>query len=167
MNIGDTELKPWLVVIGYGNDLRGDDGAGRLVARAVEARNLPGVLVLDSHQLVPEMADEIASAELVLFVDASVNQDLSDFRVLPLASVESKVELGHCADPNWLLTLTRRLYGRMPAARLLTIAAPCLDFGEHLSPLCQHAVAEAVLYIESVARDYPSRARSAAACAAR
>ena len=54
-----------LVVIGYGNELRGDDGAGPRVARAVAAHNLPGVQIITAHQLTPEMADGLAEARVV------------------------------------------------------------------------------------------------------
>lgn len=147
MNVGATEARPWLVVIGYGNELRGDDGAGRHVARAVRELNLPGVKVVDVQQLVPEIVDEIASADLVLFVDASANPEPRGFQILPLAPEEPRASLGHGSDPRWLLALTRLLHGRAPTACLLAVASSNLELGEGLSLLCQRAVEEAVQYI--------------------
>ncbi len=143
----------WLVVIGYGNDLRSDDGAGPQVARTVEALSLPGVRAIAVQQLTPELADEIASARLVLFVDASASPTPPDggsspgLQVSLLTPEESATRLGHFATPSWLLALTRQLHGQAPPARLLTIPAQTFDFGEQLSPVCQHAVLEAVRYI--------------------
>src|SRR5690242_2835552 len=65
--------RPWsFVVIGYGNDIRGDDAAGPLAARAVAAWGAPGVRALAAHQLTPELAEALAAAELAIFVDAGV-----------------------------------------------------------------------------------------------
>ncbi len=61
------------LVIGYGNDLRCDDGAGRAVADRIEAMALPGVEVRSVQQLAPELALDIACAETVVFVDASID----------------------------------------------------------------------------------------------
>ncbi len=45
-----------ILVLGYGNELRGDDGLGPLVARTVADANIPGVRVLTARQLLPEFA---------------------------------------------------------------------------------------------------------------
>ena len=47
-----------LLVIGYGNSLRRDDGVGPRVAEAIEALNLPGVQTLVCQLLSPEHAEE-------------------------------------------------------------------------------------------------------------
>ena len=63
------------LVIGYGNELRGDDAAGPRVAAAVEQWQIPDVRVLIRHQLTPELADPIASSGLVIFVDAALDAE--------------------------------------------------------------------------------------------
>ena len=68
-------------VIGYGNSLRGDDGAGPEVARRVMALDLPDAEVLEAHQLLPEHAEMISHYERVVFVDASVDEHLSGVSV--------------------------------------------------------------------------------------
>ncbi|HEY9173382.1 MAG TPA: hydrogenase maturation protease, partial [Verrucomicrobiae bacterium] len=54
-----------LLVIGYGNTLRRDDGIGPKVAEAVAELNLPGVRSLACPQLTPELAEPIAHAKRV------------------------------------------------------------------------------------------------------
>jgi Ni,Fe-hydrogenase maturation factor len=62
-----------VLVIGYGNTLRRDDGVGVRVAEAVAADpRFAHVRVLAVHQLTPELALDIGSASLVIFVDADV-----------------------------------------------------------------------------------------------
>lgn len=64
-----------LLVIGYGNALRGDDGAGPCAALRVGARREGGrwggaLRTLAVHQLLPELVDDIAGAGRVVFIDA-------------------------------------------------------------------------------------------------
>ena len=66
---GAFPLKPALVV-GIGNTTRRDDAAGVLVAERV-ARLRPLADVIAVHQLVPEIAERMAEADVVVFVDAS------------------------------------------------------------------------------------------------
>src|SRR5687767_15002380 len=62
-----------LLVIGYGNTLRRDDGVGPRVAETVGALRLPGVRTLVCQQLSPEHAEPISQADAVVFVDAAVD----------------------------------------------------------------------------------------------
>ena len=75
-----TKIETELLVIGYGNSLRRDDGVGPRVAEAIEELQLPGVRTLVCQLLTPEFADPIARARRVIFVDAEIVQG-SRFRV--------------------------------------------------------------------------------------
>ena len=59
----------WLV-IGYGSDLRGDDGLGRRAALAVAALEMAGATVMSVHQLTPELAEPLAGVDGAIFLDA-------------------------------------------------------------------------------------------------
>jgi hydrogenase maturation protease len=67
-----------LLIIGYGNTLRSDDGVGPHVVREIAAQRLPDVTCVVVHQLTPEMAAQVTLADQVLFVDAQV--DLQTYR---------------------------------------------------------------------------------------
>ena len=91
------------LVIGYGNDLRSDDGAGRWVAQQIDDRGLDGIEVRSVAQLTPELALEIAGRSVVVFVDASV-----DVRELTIDEVEASSEastvMTHHGNPADLLS---------------------------------------------------------------
>ena len=93
----------WLV-IGYGNELRGDDGAGPSVGRAVASWHLPGVRTLAVHQLTPELAEDLAQTKRVVFVDAAVHANEVYWQRVRAADVP--LRLGHASDIGWLLALT-------------------------------------------------------------
>jgi len=61
------------LVIGIGNPLRGDDGIGWRLAALLPAR--AGLAVRCSQQLTPELAEELAAVERVLFLDAWLGSD--------------------------------------------------------------------------------------------
>src|SRR5437762_2384590 len=105
-----------LLVIGYGNTLRCDDGAGIKAAEAVAALNLPGVSVITRHQLVPELAEPISQAHAVVFVDANAKAAADSPQFSEIQPEDSGQIFDHAANPRSLLGLTRRLFGLAPQA---------------------------------------------------
>jgi hydrogenase maturation protease len=59
-----------VLVIGYGNPGRCDDGLGMALAERIEALQIPGVAVLTRYQLNVEDADDVAKHQVVVFLDA-------------------------------------------------------------------------------------------------
>jgi hydrogenase maturation protease len=133
-----------VLVIGYGNDLRGDDAAGPRAACEVAAWHLPHVRVVTQHQLTPELADPLAAVGRAVFLDAHVPADGCTPCMRPIAPALSRDGGGHTADPARLLALARTAYGRAPDAWLLTIPAEAFQFGAPLSPVAERGVADAL-----------------------
>ncbi|MCX6971625.1 MAG: hydrogenase maturation protease [Verrucomicrobia bacterium] len=140
-----------LLVIGYGNTLRGDDGVGPRVAEAVEALHLPGVRTLVCQQLSPEHADPIALADTVIFVDAAVDAP-NEVRFRQLEPGDTPQLMAHAADPRTMLALSRDVFGHVPRAWWLTIPAEKMEFSEDLTPAARHGFAEAVKKIQLLVR---------------
>jgi hydrogenase maturation protease len=140
-----------LLVIGYGNELRGDDGVGPRVARAVAGWHRPGVRALAVQQLTPELADELADVERVVFVDAAADAEgVVCWRHVHPAGEPAR--LGHTGDPGWLLGLVDALNGRSPRAWMATIPARELGYGEYLSPAAERGVAVVLHRIADLVR---------------
>lgn len=141
-----------ILVIAYGNSLRRDDGAGLILAERLEQEwssySVP-VERVEVHQLVPELAADLARDEVtaVVFVDTrAVRPDESDpeVQIYPLSTNHFSSNLGHHLSPVTLLTYARLLYGKQPSAWM--VATPGVDFGhgEGLSPLAQQAIGTVV-----------------------
>lgn len=152
----EPEARRGALVIGYGNTLRSDDGAGPFVARALEARVPAGTRVLDAHQLTPEMAIDISVATRVVFVDAidatgeSAPQE-SGPRVSRLEPEPGADPLNpHASDPGSLLWLAKTLFGGAPEAWLVAIPGAEFGFGETLSPGAARASADAIAQVEAL-----------------
>jgi hydrogenase maturation protease len=141
-----------LLIIGYGNSLRRDDGVGPRVAEAVEELNLSGVRTLVCQLLTPEFADPIARARRVIFVDAAVDKtDGVHFRKLEPG--ETSQLMAHSADPRTLLALARDVFGHAPEAWWLTIPAIHLGFGTDYSPAAEAGFQNAVAKIKQLANE--------------
>ena len=140
-----TEIK--LLVLGYGNDLRSDDGVGPRVAELVAAWNLPGVQTLAFPLLTPEFAEAVAAARAVIFVDASVDGEGGQIQVRPVHPAHRRTAIGHSGTPEELVALAESIYGARPTASLVTIPASDLGFGEELSAVAQEGVAQALRHI--------------------
>lgn len=127
-----------ILFIGYGNTLRRDDGAGREFVSRIAARFPQNMVrVLECHQLMPELALDIASPDItaVYFVDASVATMQGRIRTIERTSLPPST--GHHLTPSLLLDLSYVLYQVAVPAWLIEIPAFDLDCGEGLSAPCE------------------------------
>jgi hydrogenase maturation protease len=136
-----------LLVIGYGNDLRGDDAAGQHAAAQVDAWRLPGVEVRTLHQLTPEFAEPLAAADRAVFLDAHTVSGGTGVHVRRLHPTTTTSRSGHICDPQGLLALARTAFGRTPEAWWITIPATDFSFGAPPSPLAARGVADALAIV--------------------
>jgi hydrogenase maturation protease len=119
------------LVIGYGNPLRGDDALGwhaaEHLANLPEFATNPGVRFLTVHQLMPEIAESISHAELVIFFDARAPS--ADIAPGVVCCEEIHPEptapqcLGHHLTPANAIAYARALYDANPRGFVLSVAA--------------------------------------------
>ena len=119
-----------ILLIGYGNPLCGDDGAGPYVADrlAEDAGGLSSNLeCLSVHQLMPELAENISRAGVVVFVDAECGRTPGGITCYKLAKPARPSGMvpgafTHNVSPETLLENAEYLYGRRPVAYLYTVS---------------------------------------------
>ena len=143
-----------VLLLACGNPLRGDDGFGLCLAETAEQHFAPVQLrVVAAQQWTPEMAAEIALAEVVIFADASVTTPPGAVVLTPIDPVRASKERtvgaireSHRLDPVRLLEFTEAWYGHRPRqAYLLTAGAASLEHKDGLSPDLLEAVIPAAL----------------------
>jgi hydrogenase maturation protease len=139
-----------LVVIGYGNSLRQDDGFGpAVVERLLRRVDNPKVELLAPTTLTPELAATLASTLSVIFIDACATLgpgELEQRRIS--ADPDADVSLVHFLSPEALLTWTERLYGQTPQAELWLVGSEETGLSESLTPRVAARVEEVVRSIE-------------------
>ena len=127
------------LIIGYGNTLRSDDGVGPFVAHQFAMR-FPAVNVLTPHQLLPELVEPISDAQIVVFVDASVEGRVGQVTVQPVCPSANEDAFSHNVTPAGLLAGAQSLFGGAPDAWLVTITGEDFTLGETLSEPVHAAV---------------------------
>lgn len=156
-NHPEKNTQPSILVIGYGNTLRRDDGVGQQVANLVQEWELPLIRSYAVHQLTPELAAELAMVEKAIFIDAY--PDSETVQVYPLTDQTDEVSattncLGHTSNPRSLLTLAKQVYGFAPAAWWVLIPAVNFDFGEEFSPTTQGSIPVALAKIKQLISEF-------------
>ena len=136
------------LVICIGNKARGDDGVARRTAELLEGRLPNGVKLISRPQLDIVMTDDLHRTNLVVFVDAERRQD-PGVRIdeMECAADTGPVPDAHALTPVSLLNLTAALYGDVPTARLVSIAAPEMPHAEGLSDTAKTASEEAAFAV--------------------
>lgn len=135
------------LILACGNTLREDDGIGPWLAEWAEERwrNDARVRVLCDHQWTPEMVEEVAAAESVIFIDCATDCAAGVVRARPIEPTENMSKMGtHHLDAGQLLALSKQLYGAMPrSSLLLTVGAGSLELREGFSEAVSAALPEA------------------------
>jgi hydrogenase maturation protease len=144
-------MMPGLLIIGYGNPLRRDDGFGWHAAlRLRESMASRGAEILAVQQLTPELAEPVGRARRVVFLDAAREGCPGDIRRRVLAAAPTGAAFTHSASPEALLAGAARLYGSAPEAVLYTVTGGSFEFGEELTPEVQQAMAAVIAAVEEL-----------------
>jgi len=125
-----------ILIIGYGNPLRGDDAVGVLAAHGLERyfRNDHEVDVIAAQQLTPEMAEIVSRSSFVLFLDASQEDAPGGVRCELVEPEGDARRLTHHLTPASLLKTAQQIHGQAPPAVSLTLSGWSFEFGNELSP---------------------------------
>lgn len=146
------------LIIGYGNELRGDNAVGPRVAKIVADWHLPSLKSIAAHHLTPELVNDIALTDYVIFVDAcSGNSCARTVQLSPIVVDNHSPQILPVKDtytPLALLNLTRQRYNRKPQAWSLQVPIERVDFGAALSSTTQRGCDQAVRTIEQFLRTY-------------
>jgi hydrogenase maturation protease len=133
------------LVIGYGNDLLGDDGVGCYIAQRLESLQHPDIDTIEAVQLLPEMVETISRYRQIFFVDAAI--DTGDHVSMTMVDGKTENSMHHAVSPEWLLSIVSAIYSCSPEALLLRVPANQFALGEPLSRETAAAAEEAIVSI--------------------
>lgn len=142
------------LVVGIGNPWRGDDGVGRAVVERLAAGGLPeGCAAMSVRLLTPELAEPLARAARVIFVDAAVDLPPGVVEASEVAPDRAARPASHACEPEALLALAGVAYAHAPRATLVRIGAARFDCPGDLSALVRGAVDEATRLVRRLVVD--------------
>jgi hydrogenase maturation protease len=156
----DTTLHGSILVIGFGNPGRLDDGLGPALAERINQLgqtsadqtpfDLSCVTVETCYQLAVEHAELVSGYDVVIFADAAVQgrEPYEWSRIEPRLDASFTT---HDVAPSTVLGLARNLFGAATEGYLLAIRGYQFDdFGEHLSAPAQENLTAAVRLLQSL-----------------
>lgn len=142
-----------ILLIGYGNPGRLDDGLGPALAAAMEDWSVEGLTVDADYQLTIEDADDVARHDIVIFADAAVD-GREPFYVEEVQPKEALSFSSHSVEPSVLLHMARTLFHASTRAYILGIRGyEFNEFGEGLSSRATANLEKAIAYMRQVVEE--------------
>ncbi len=143
-----------LLIYGYGNPGRQDDGLGNAVVEKlgkwIEENGIEDVDIDSNYQLNIEDADTIKDYKTVIFVDATI-EDIDNFKMTRVEASDASIEFTmHAVSPSFVLDLCKKLYNKTPDTYLLHIKGYEWDFAEGLSTWAERNMVFSFLYLKSL-----------------
>lgn len=125
-----------ILLYGYGNPGRQDDGLGNAFIDKIEdwtKENKIENIDLDSnYQLNIEDADAISNYDIAIFIDASV-EEIDDFCVTKVSEESEITFTTHAASPGYIYDLCKQIYKTAPPTYLVHIKGYEWAFREGLT----------------------------------
>jgi hydrogenase maturation protease len=138
-----------LLIIGYGNPLRGDDGFGYQAAeRLRDLIHDPDIEILAVHQLTPELMDPLSRAGQAIFLDATTGPTPGEVqeRIVEPDPAAAR-NFTHHFTPETLVASARALFGRAAPSTLITCAGTQFDCSYVLSQPVQISLDRTVIAV--------------------
>lgn len=147
-----------ILIYAYGNPGRQDDGLGNRFVEEMEEwiseQKITNVVLESNYQLNIEDADLISDKDLVIFVDASV-EDIDGIDFARIEPSEARSEFTtHAASPAFVLALCHKLYNKHPDTYLLQIRGYEWEFKEVLSDRAKRNLRKALIFMKEFLADY-------------
>ncbi len=142
-----------LLIYGYGNPGREDDGLGAAFIHRMEqwlAQNPDPSVSLDcNYQLNIEDAEKISAFDTVLFVDAS-QEEIENFEITKVDPSASRIEFSmHAVSVSFVVDLCQKMFGKAPVAYLLHLKGYQWNFNEKLTSKAQQNLELALNFVGS------------------
>jgi hydrogenase maturation protease len=139
-----------ILLYGYGNPGRQDDGLGNEFVEEMEkwvAENKIENVEFDSnYQLNIEDADTISDKDIVVFIDATI-EEIEDFYIDEVNPSDAKVEFTmHAVSPAFVLNLCNDIYKKFPKTYLIHIKGYEWDFAEGLTDKAKENLKKAIKF---------------------
>jgi len=140
-----------ILLYGYGNPGRGDDGLGPALAAAVEELGLPGIDVDANYQLTVEDAAVLGDYGTVIFADASLEgPEPFWFSRVDAAGTGRLGFTSHSVSPTQVVALARDMFGcRVPAYTLGIRGYTFGELDEGLSAQARENLGKAIAFVRT------------------
>jgi hydrogenase maturation protease len=140
-----------ILIYGYGNPGRQDDGLGVILSEEIEkwafAEGIPNIQTDSNYQLNLEDAAGIAEYDLVVFADAS-GENISNFLLEELKPSPAVEFTMHAVSPAFILHLCHQVFEKNPRAYLLHIRGYEWEFMSGMTDRARSNLEMATIYLK-------------------
>ncbi len=138
-----------VLLFGYGNPGRLDDGLGPAFIEAFEGRDLENVTLDADYQLTVEDAAAVAEHDVAIFVDASVN-GAEPFFFEKLEPKSAATFSSHSVEAGGILGLAQEIFKAKTVAYALGIRGyEFNEFGQKLSDKAKDNLDKAIKFVDT------------------
>lgn len=164
--ISSIETHKPVLLLGYGNSSRGDDGLGPALLEMIEEERVLGRApdifdTLTDYQLQIEHVLDLQKRQLVVFIDASLSAT-APFDYSCLEPCRDNSYTSHAMSPASLLAVYEKVCSEPLAdAYLLGICAYQFDLGTSITAQAREHLGQAGNFVRELLLQWPSQERSA------
>jgi hydrogenase maturation protease len=142
---------PKILIYGFGNPGRQDDGLGILLSETMETwaheKELHNIETDSNYQLNIEDADRISAFDLVIFADAT-KEKINGYAFTSLKASPKIDFTMHSVSPAFILNLCNEVYKKKPMAYLLHIKGFEWEFMKDMTPEASKNLRKAAEFLE-------------------
>lgn len=151
-----------LLVIGYGNPGRGDDGLGPMFVDRLEkymnhiksSDDDPGscdidIILEEGFQLSPEYALNVSLCDSVVFVDADMSEECESFTLTSIGPGGAPAYTTHTISAEYVLRLCSEIFGKTTDAYKLAIKGYSWELGDEPSGKAIQNLEHALMHFQS------------------
>ena len=137
-----------IIVYGFGNPGRQDDGLGPAIISRLEKENIPDIKTECNYQLNIEDALLISGFKIAIFVDASINCE-EPFSFHEIEQADEITFTTHSMTPQSVLALCNDLYNKNVESYILEIRGYEWEMAEGLSLKAQENSGKAYSFLKN------------------
>jgi hydrogenase maturation protease len=141
-----------ILLIGYGNPGRQDDGIGVFVANEIEKAGITGLTIETDYQLNIEYVPAVADADLAIFVDADTSAR-EPFEFRKIEPSDKITFTTHSIKPEGLLALSHDMFGHLTDSYMIGVKGYEFEIAEGLSEKVVENASKAISFIMEFIED--------------
>lgn len=115
------------MIVGFGNDLRGEDGFGIEVVKQLQKYPLKNTKLISTFQLTPELALDLQEFDEIIFVDAA-HSDTFDYVLACNLEQTTQNTLSHHISIQMIISILNSLYDSFPTYEVYSMLTNSYDF---------------------------------------
>lgn len=114
------------IIVGYGNELRGEDAFGVDVIKHLEEKCPEDTKLISTFQLTPELCMDLLEAQELIFIDACYSS-MHQYKLGCSIEISDRQNLSHHICPKTIITILSELYNCRPNYKIYSMLTDSFD----------------------------------------